>query len=120
MNVRKVVTGSILAAGLGVAGLFGAGPAFADVTNNPTTNDAHGFGIANHIANFNGDHNGIGWIRSEQTGAQISAGGGADGAYAADPNTVLGQGNPDSRFAPISSAGGKDGNKVVPQTKAKP
>jgi hypothetical protein len=67
MTVRKVVAGSVLAAGLGVAGLFGAGAASADVSNNGTTNDAYGYGIANHIANFNGDHNGIGWVRSDRT-----------------------------------------------------
>ena len=54
--------------------------AMADVTNNGTTNDAQGYCIANHIAQrlvettpFNGDHNGIGHIRSEQTGKAIAA-----------------------------------------------
>ena len=53
--------------------------ALADVTDNKTTNDAQGYCIANHIHNgwtedspFNGDHNGIGQIRSEQTGKEIS------------------------------------------------
>ena len=68
MNVRKVVAGSVLAAGLGVAGLFGSATAFADVTDNPTTQDAQGFGVTNHMKNgFNTDNgvpkNGIGWIR---------------------------------------------------------
>ena len=53
--------------------------ALADVTNNGTTNDAQGYCIANHLHNgwsadtsFNGDRDGIGWIRSEQTGKAIS------------------------------------------------
>jgi hypothetical protein len=68
MKIQKVVAGSVLAAGLGVAGLFGAGMASADVSTNGTDNDAWGYGVANHIANFNGDHNGIGWSRSESKG----------------------------------------------------
>ena len=35
MQVRKLVTGSVLAAGLGAAGMFGAGTAFADVAPAP-------------------------------------------------------------------------------------
>jgi hypothetical protein len=110
MNVRKVVAGSVLAAGLGVAGLFGSATAFADVSTNPTISDEHGYGVANHIANFNGDHNGVGWIRSEQTGSEVSALGGHRG-----PDSVR---DSQGSYAPISNAGGKDGNKVVPQTKA--
>ena len=47
--------------------------AMADVSTNATTNDAYGYCIANHIANFNGDNNGIGHLRSEQSGKTISA-----------------------------------------------
>ena len=100
MNVRKVVAGSVLAAGLGVAGLTGAATAFADVTDNPTFNDATGFGIANHIHNgFNGEENGIGHLRSVQKGTISEAVGVnsplADGAF---------QGSPDSpaAFGPIN------------------
>lgn len=39
------------------------------MSTNPTTNDATGYCNANHIANFNGDENGIGWARSENKGS---------------------------------------------------
>ena len=45
----------------------------------PSPSPPEGYCIANHLHNgwsenssFNGDHNGIGWIRSEQTGKAIS------------------------------------------------
>src|SRR5215212_10205845 len=57
-----------LAAGLGVAGMVGAGMASADVSTNDTTADRTGYGIANHIAIFNGDQDGIGWTRSVEKG----------------------------------------------------
>ena len=45
MQIHKVVAGSVLAAGLGVAGLLGSATAFADNATNPTTQDAQGFGV---------------------------------------------------------------------------
>jgi hypothetical protein len=105
MNVRKVVAGSVLAAGLGVAGLSGAATAFADVTDNPTVNDSTGYGVTNHMKNgFNGDHHGIGWARSQQTGEEISAIVG-DAGRDADVNGVVShQGDPDNPadFGPIN------------------
>jgi hypothetical protein len=49
MNARKVVTGSVLAAGLGVAGLLGAAPAFAGpgISVSIDGNDAIGLGDQN-------------------------------------------------------------------------
>ena len=48
--------------------------ALADVTNNPSTGDAQGFCVVNHMLNgFNEDVNGIGHLRSKQTGADISS-----------------------------------------------
>jgi hypothetical protein len=73
MQIHKVVAGSIFAAGLGVVGLIGAGAASADVSTNGTDHDAYGYGIANHIANFNDGFNGIGHLRSAQSGAEISS-----------------------------------------------
>lgn len=52
--------------------LLSSGTAFADVSTNGTTSDAYGYCIANHIANFNGTQNGIGWARSVSKGS-ISA-----------------------------------------------
>ena len=89
MKVRKVITGSILAAGVGIAGLFGAGAASADgaaVGSNPSASDTQGFGVTNHMqgdgvhstTGYNGDANGIGAIRSTQTGAQISGAAGTN------------------------------------------
>ncbi len=55
-----------------------------------------------------------------QAGSRGVADGLSARSIAADPNTVFGQGSAndaDSRFAPISNKGG---NKVEPQTKAKP
>ena len=50
-----------------------AGVASAAPETNPTTNDAVGFCNVNHIQNFNGAFNGIGHLRSEQTGQEISS-----------------------------------------------
>ena len=85
-------------AGMAVAMLAVPAVASADVSTNDTTNDAYGYCQANHIANFNGDHNGIGWIRSGQTGKAISgsAGNRAPAQYCVDT-----QGS----YAPISNNG---------------
>ena len=68
-----------IVAGMAVAMLAVPAVASADVTNNKSVKDAQGYCIANHIHNgwsedspFNGDFNGIGHLRSEQTGKQIS------------------------------------------------
>jgi hypothetical protein len=77
MTVRKVVAGSVLAAGLGVLGMLGAGSAFADASanatdatgTNPTTQDAMGFGNVNHMSEgWNNGFNGIGHLRSVSKG----------------------------------------------------
>lgn len=73
MKVHKVVAGSVLAAGLGVAGLIGAGAASADVSTNGTTNDAYGYGTANYNANYKDALGTLGSIRSTQTGTEISS-----------------------------------------------
>jgi|KBSMisStaDraftv2_1062788.scaffolds.fasta_scaffold242047_2 hypothetical protein len=99
MTVRKVVAGSVLAAGLGVAGLLGAGSAFADaaaVGSNPSASDTQGFGVTNHMqgdgvhstTGYNGDNNGIGHIRSTQTGQEVSGNAGTTRVVDADPNTL--------------------------------
>ncbi|SRR5258705_6685592 len=110
MNVRKVVAGSVLAAGLGVAGLIGAGAASADVTNNGTTNDATGYGLANYnnLAHNADDSLGtVGSLRSAQTvPGEISQ---SVGVNTPTPITVDTQG----KYAPISN---KDGNKFGPTT----
>lgn len=50
-----------------------AGVASAVPATNPTTNDAVGYCNVNHIQNHNEPFNGIGHIRSEQSGQQISS-----------------------------------------------
>ena len=76
VKIRKVLAGSALAAGLGVAGLLGSATAFADASanateatsTNPTTQDAMGFGNVNHMSGgWNDGFNGIGHLRSDQT-----------------------------------------------------
>ena len=67
--MKKVITGSVLAIGVGMAGLFGAGAASADVTNNGTLNDAMGFAVANDIHNFHPDENGAGYARAGNKGS---------------------------------------------------
>ena len=69
----------LIITGMAVAMLAIPAAASADVTSNSTTNDAQGYCIANHLHNgwsetqpFNGDHNGIGHLRSAQTGKAIS------------------------------------------------
>jgi hypothetical protein len=79
-----------------VAALAVPAAASADVSTNGTTNDAYGYCIANHIANFNGDHAGIGWLRSEMSGTTISANA---GNRAPDNPCVTTQGS----YAPISN-----------------
>jgi hypothetical protein len=85
--------------------MVGAGAASADVSTNGTDSDAYGYGIANHIANANGDHTGIGWLRSEQTGEAISSVGGTkrigDTAWVRSSQDDNGPG----LYAPISSVG---------------
>jgi hypothetical protein len=116
MNVRKVVAGSVLAAGLGVAGIVGAGAASADGTavgSNPSLSDTNGYGVTNHMqgdgvhdsgSGWNGDANGIGAIRSAQTGAQVSAQSGTNRVVTADEHTLTWQQEDIS----------KSGNKVAP------
>ena len=70
----------------------------ADVSNNGTTNDAYGYCIANHIANFNQGFNGIGHLRSAMTGQEISA---SAGNRAPAQDCVDTQGH----YAPISNNG---------------
>jgi hypothetical protein len=109
------VAGPLVALGLST------GMAHADNTNNPSTKDSQGFGVTNVIHNMDDGHNGIGVYRSDQSQP--------------DPNTVKDvcgsacvdlQGNPDAPGynGPISNKGGNkdflNGNKVEPQTKAKP
>ena len=55
--MKKLILGLVAATAVAAAA---PGLASADVSNNGTTNDAYGYCHANHIANFNGDHNGIG------------------------------------------------------------
>jgi hypothetical protein len=115
MNVRKVVAGSVLAAGLGVAAVMGAGMASADGTavgSNPSLSDTQGFGVTNHMQGdtvhdtdgYNGNANGIGAIRSAQTGAQVSGNAGTNRVVVADPHTLTYQ--QDDIIA--------SGNKVAP------
>jgi hypothetical protein len=68
------------------------------VSNNGNTKDAYGYCQSNHIHNFNDDHNGIGWIRSNMIGEEVAAGA---GNRAPAEHCVDTQG----RFAPISNNG---------------
>jgi hypothetical protein len=103
MNVRKVAVGSVLAAGLGVAGLIGAGAASADGTavgSNPSLSDTQGFGVTNHMQgdgvhnggdDYNGAFNGIGHLRSAQPGTgvgSVSGNAGTNRVVVADPHTL--------------------------------
>ena len=97
-NDPKELMRKLIIAVAALAALVVPTAAMADVSTNGTVNDAYGYCQANHIANFNGDHNGIGWIRSGQTGAQISD---AAGNRAPVQHCVDTQGN----FAPISNNG---------------
>jgi hypothetical protein len=69
----------LILTGMAVAMLAIPSIASADVTNNKSVKDAQGYCISNHIHNgwsednpFNGTENGIGHLRSQQTGADIS------------------------------------------------
>ena len=95
--MKKLILGLVAAAAVAVPLTAASGPAFADVSTNGTTNDAYGWCQANHIANFNGDHTGIGWIRSTQSGKDIS---GAAGNKAPTLCADL-----QGQFAPISNNG---------------
>ena len=55
--MKKLILGLVAATAVAAAA---PGLASADVSTNGTTNDAYGYCQANHIANFNGDFNGIG------------------------------------------------------------
>lgn len=58
--------------GVAVAMLAVPTAAMADVSNNGTTSDAYGYCVANYN-HANGDLNGIGSVRSGQTGKEVSA-----------------------------------------------
>ena len=96
--MKKLILGLVAATAVAAAV---PGLASADVTNNGTTDDAWGYGVANHIHNFNGDHNGIGWTRSVSQGdiAEIA------GTNRAPDITRTSQGNVNDQFAPISNNG---------------
>jgi hypothetical protein len=113
MHIRTAVAGSVLAAGLGVAGIVGAGAASAEgagsdntsanggtaTGSNPSISDTQGFGVVNHMqgdgtrvgtdglpgGDYNGDLNGIGGIRSTQSGAAISSTAGTNRVAATCP-----------------------------------
>jgi hypothetical protein len=85
----------LILSGMAIAMLAIPAAASADVSTNDTTNDAYGWCQANHIANFNGDFNGIGHIRSTQSGKAIS---GSAGNRA--PSLCVDQ---QGWFAPISN-----------------
>ena len=95
---------------LGVSIMALAVPAagMADVTNNPSTKDAHGYATANAVVNIvkegemgvTFEKRGLGQFRSQETGAQVSAIGGHRGE-ALYPDWVTDQG----AFGPISNNG---------------
>jgi len=95
--MRKLILGLTAAAAI-ASPIAMTGAAHADVSTNGTTNDGYGYCIANHIANFNGDNNGIGHLRSEQSGKAISA---STGNRAPVNPCVTTQGD----YAPISNNG---------------
>ena len=97
MKKLTFVLGVAAAAAIAVAA---SGTASADVSTNGTQNDANGYGVANHIANFNDGYNGIGHLRSEQTGQQISAQSGTK--KVGDLNGVR---STQGSFDPISNSG---------------
>ncbi len=59
--MKKLILGLAATAAVAVAA---PGLASRRRQHQRTTNDAYGYCIANHIANFNGDHHGIGHLRS--------------------------------------------------------
>ena len=69
-------------------------------------NDSTGFGVTNHMKNgFNGDHTGIGWARSTQSGADIASIVGKAGRDADVNGVVSHQGTGDgdeADFGPIN------------------
>ena len=82
--------------------------ASADVTNNPSTKDAHGYATANAVVNIvkegemgvTFEKRGLGQFRSQETGAQVSAIGGHRGE-ALYPDWITDQG----AFGTISNSG---------------
>ena len=67
--MKRIITTALVAAAV----LATPAIASADVSTNGTTNDAYGYCIANHIANFNTGFNGVGHVRSAETGKQTAA-----------------------------------------------
>ena len=80
--------------------------AMADVTNDPSTKDTHGYATANAVVNIvkegqmgvTFEQRGLGQFRSQETGAQVSAIGGHRGE-ALYPDWITDQG----AFGPISN-----------------
>ena len=93
--MKKLILGLVAATAVAAAAPAWR-PLMSATTEPPTTPTA--IGIANHIANFNGDDHGIGSIRFTQTGEQIS---GASAVRTPTNITVDSQG----QYAPISNNG---------------
>jgi hypothetical protein len=118
-NKKIAVTlGGLAIAGLVAMGQAGLASAEMGTDENPTLNDAQGFAVTNHmkgdgedghspLTGYNGDHHGIGWIRSGQTGEEVSSAAGVNRVSddeTGDPNSVNYQ-DPDMT----------KGNKVTPK-----
>jgi hypothetical protein len=95
--MKKIILGLVAAS---VVVIAGPGLASADVSTNGTTDDSHGYATANHLHNFNREHNGIGWARSTETGQEVASIGGHRGAEL-HPDWITTQGD----YDPISNNG---------------
>ena len=95
--MKKFILGAAAATAVAVSLAAGTGIASADVSTNKSAKDAYGYCVANYIANFN-TGTGIGHLRSEMTGQEISS---ATGNRAPSYPCVDTQG----QFAPISNNG---------------
>jgi hypothetical protein len=107
--MKKFLVGLAAAAALAIPVVAATpGIASADVSNNKTVSDAHGYATANAIHNFiqPAGGNGLGSYRSAETGQEVSALGGHRGEVA-HPDWIDTQGSPTTPgvFAPISNNG---------------
>jgi hypothetical protein len=101
--MRKIIIVATSIAALAIPSI-----ASADVTNNPSTKDAHGYATANAVVNIvkegqagvTFEKRGLGQFRSTETGAQVSSIGGQRGAEL-HPDWVTDQG----AFGTISNNG---------------
>ena len=63
--MKRIILGTLVGGALLLGSVTAAS---ADVSTNPTTNDAYGYCMTNHLKNFNAYEHGVGHLRARTRG----------------------------------------------------